>query len=101
MSPATNRHSRYQGLINRLLDRLLTDGEAVPTAFKRPKALRWPTWFGPALLFCIATAWKICFDGASVVEILSPSNTLAEMEQKKELYFAQGAKGILDMRRMA
>ena len=30
MSPATNRHSRYQGLINRLLDRLLTDGEAVP-----------------------------------------------------------------------
>ena len=27
-----------------------------------------------------------------VMEILSPSNTLAEMEQKKELYFAQGAQ---------
>jgi hypothetical protein len=30
MSPATNRHSRYQGLITRLLDRILTDGEAIP-----------------------------------------------------------------------
>ena len=30
MSPASNRHSRYQGLIGRLLDRFLTDGEAIP-----------------------------------------------------------------------
>ncbi len=30
MSPATNRHSRYQGLINRWLDRLLANGEAIP-----------------------------------------------------------------------
>jgi Uma2 family endonuclease len=27
-----------------------------------------------------------------VIEILSPSNTLAEMEEKKELYFARGAR---------
>ena len=26
------------------------------------------------------------------VEILSPSNTLAEMDEKKELYFARGCK---------
>lgn len=30
MSPASNRHSRYQGLIAKLLDRLLPDGEAIP-----------------------------------------------------------------------
>lgn len=36
MSPASNRHSRYQGLITKLLDRLLANGEAIPECSSRP-----------------------------------------------------------------
>ena len=95
MSPATNRHSRYQGLITRLLQRLLTHGEAIPeciiqtTEGVKVADVAWASGDflrRHGLLSPYPEAPEI------VVEILSPSNTLAEMEAKKELYFARGAR---------
>jgi len=95
MSPATNRHSRYQGLINRWLDRLLANGEAIPEcSIQTAEGVKVADVVWASADFLHRHGLENPFSAAPeiVVEILSPSNTLAEMEQKKELYFAQGAQ---------
>ena len=95
ISPASNRHSRYQGLIARLLDRLLTDGEAIPEcSIQTADGVKVAdvAWASSDFLRRHGVANPYPEAPEIVVEILSPSNTLAEMEEKKELYFARGAR---------
>lgn len=95
MSPATNRHPRYQGLINRWLDRLLANGEAIPEcSIQTAEGVKVADVVWASADFLHHHGLENPFSAAPeiVVEILSPSNTLAEMEQKKELYFSQGAR---------
>ena len=95
MSPATNRHSRYQGLIAKLLDRLLADGEAIPECSIQTAdgvEVADVAWASSDFLRRHGVANPYPEAPEIVIEILSPSNTLAEMEEKKELYFARGAR---------
>lgn len=95
MSPASNRHSRYQGLIAKLLDRLLPDGEAIPEcSIQTADGVKVAdvAWASADFLRRHGVANPYPEAPEIVIEILSPSNTLAEMEEKKELYFARGAR---------
>lgn len=95
MSPATNRHSRYQGLMTRLLDRMLEDGEAIPEcSIQTTDGVKVADVVWASADFLHHHDLENPFSAAPeiVVEILSPSHTLAEMEQKKDLYFARGAR---------
>lgn len=95
MSPASNRHSRYQGLIAKLLDRLLPDGEAIPEcSIQTADGVKVAdvAWASAEFLRRHGVANPYPEAPEIVIEILSPSNTLAEMEEKKELYFARGAR---------
>ena len=97
MSPATNRHSRYQGLITRLLDRLLADGEAIPEcSIETADGVKVAdvAWASADFLRRYGVVNPYPEAPEIIVEILSPSNTLAEMEEKKELYFARGAQEV-------
>lgn len=95
MTPATNKHGVYQALIIEWLSKLgaagrpisecsvqTSDGVKVANVawgsfeFFRKNKLSNPYMESPEV----------------IVEILSPSNTLQEMEEKRELYFARGAK---------
>ena len=97
MSPASNTHSIYQGLLIGWLNKLGQKGWAFPECsvqttkgvkvadvawatvdfFKRNKS-RNPYLEAPDIL----------------IEVISPSNTKAEMMQKKQLYFAKGAQEV-------
>ena len=95
MSPASNRHSRYQGLITRLFNRLLSAGEAIPEcSIQTANGVKVAdvAWASAGFLQRHGVADPYPEAPEIVVEILSPSNTLAEMEEKKELYFARGAR---------
>jgi len=101
MSPATKKHSLLQGRISRLLNGLLPSGDAPPecaveTAEGTKAAdvawisgARWAS-MSPEEASC-SVAPEIC------IEILSPTNTPAEMlgapehPGKRELYFGAGA----------
>ena len=94
MSPLHRRHGRYQGRIYHLLVSLLSGGEpsletAVSTSdnIKVPDVI-WATdeffrLYGE--VFAAPVAPDLC------VEVLSPTNTKAEIDQKRALYFEAGA----------
>jgi Uma2 family endonuclease len=98
LSPQTNRHSLQQKAIEKKLDALLSDGEAVPewaiataggtkqadviwTSDERLREMKEtgdPTTLAP----------EIC------VEVMSDSNDWDEMEKKRALYREAGAKEV-------
>lgn len=95
ISPASNRHSRYQGLITRLLDRLLIDGEAIPEcSIQTCEGVKVAdvVWASNDFLRRNRLDNPYSQSPEIVIEILSPSSTLTEMLAKKELYFSSGAQ---------
>ena len=95
MSPATNRHSFFQGAIVNLLNEQKADGAVFPecsietskgvkvadviwgsTQFFREHQLETPYGVAP----------ELC------VEIRSPSNAMGELIEKMDLYLAKGAR---------
>ena len=93
MSPASSRHSILQGLLIDALNRLKTDGLVFPECpIQTFKGVKVPdvVWVSSRFLsehgeenpFSLAP--EIC------IEVLSPSNTPQEMQEKCELYFARG-----------
>ena len=97
MAPANFQHSRYQGKIGRLLERLLKGGEAIPEAaimttdnVKVPDVVwasrDWLKQHGKKINAPVAP--EIC------VEVLSPTNTPEEIDAKRALYFAAGAREV-------
>ena len=95
MSPASNRHSLLQGRIERLLGEHL-GGEAFPEcAITTLEGVRVPdvVWMSDARVeamdldeLTLHVAPEIC------VEVRSPSNVWAEMEEKVQIHLAKGAQ---------
>jgi Uma2 family endonuclease len=97
MSPASTWHGRYESQITILLDRLLPDGRVITecpietTEGTRVADVAWMTKdrFHPhRRSISLPIAPDIC------VEVLSPSNTRAEMLDKMRLYYAGGAQEV-------
>lgn len=94
MSPATNEHGIYQARIVALISRLTDEGVIISECSVNTAGgvkVADVAWASSEFLERnkgdepYAEAPEIC------VEILSPSNTKREMDEKKELYFARGA----------
>ncbi|MEE4359719.1 MAG: Uma2 family endonuclease [Desulfococcaceae bacterium] len=95
MSPATNEHGMYQAKIVAFLSRMAEKGTVISECSVQTKEgvkVADAAWASDEFISRnigqtpFAEAPEIC------VEILSPSNSRAEMDEKKELYFARGAK---------
>lgn len=98
MSPVNNNHSLLQGIVFRTLTRLLPDWLGGPEfAIQTSDGIRAAdiAFFSPethakfAGEFVTSIAPDIC------VEIMSPSNTLSEMEEKRTLYFGAGCREFI------
>jgi Uma2 family endonuclease len=97
MSPASSKHSLLQGLIQDALRAVRKDGfvyqecpvqtakgvKAADVAWASFEFVRQHSHESP-----LGKAPELC------VEVLSPSNSVREMEEKRELYFARGAHEV-------
>ena len=98
MSPANTFHSRYQARIMHLLQRLLKGGESIAElAVMTGDNVKAPdvVWASKKTLKAHESErinWssspEIC------VEVISPSNTRAEIEEKRALYLKGGAQEV-------
>jgi Uma2 family endonuclease len=98
LSPHSNRHSRLQKAMLKLLDRHAPDGESFPEyAIATPQGVKVPdvVWMSPEREERMrqtgdpsTLAPEIC------VEILSASNTVEEMDGKRTLYRGAGAEEV-------
>jgi Uma2 family endonuclease len=95
MSPASNRHSWLQAEIQTLLRQLASGGSAVVECSIETTAgikVADVAWASRGFLGRHGDANPYPEAPEIVVEVLSESNTRAEMDEKKELYFARGAQ---------
>ena len=97
MSPASNKHGFYQGELTSGLKQALPAGRVITEcSIDTPKGTKVAdlAWASDAFLerFSFETPYprapEIC------VEIRSPSNTTAEMDEKIMLYLAKGAQEV-------
>jgi len=97
--PPAFRHTRQVGKIIKLLSKLLPDGQAVAEiAINTADGIKVPdvAWISPAYSKeledqdppALSRAPEIC------IEVLSPSNSAAEMAEKCALYFDAGAAEV-------
>jgi Uma2 family endonuclease len=97
MSPATTRHSLLQGLIINALNAARRDGLVFPECpIQTSKGVKVPdiVWISDALLRQQGEETPFSHAPELCVEVLSPANSLREMEEKRELYFARGAQEV-------
>ena len=95
MSPATNEHGMYQAKIVSLLSRLLAAGTIISECSIQTREgvkVADVAWASDDFMRRYRRENPFPEAPELCVEILSPSNTLAEMDEKKELYFARGAR---------
>lgn len=95
MSPASNRHDLFQILVAEWLLKLMPGGRPISEcSIQTADGVKVAdvAWASTDFLRQYSVANPYPEAPEIVVEILSPSNTLAEMEEKKELYFARGAR---------
>lgn len=92
--PPAPRHGRYQGRIIHTLRQLMGGGEVLPECpistrdGVRAADVAWVStdrWLELGNRACFTTAPEIC------IEVLSPSNSEVEIEEKRALYFEAGA----------
>ncbi|MEM1304822.1 MAG: Uma2 family endonuclease, partial [Planctomycetota bacterium] len=97
MSPASNKHGDWQGMILTLLNQLLPSGRAlVECSIQTDIGVKVPdvAWRSRAFLDAhsgedpYSRAPEVC------VEVLSPSNSEHEIEEKKKHYFLSGAEEV-------
>ncbi|MDD5033929.1 MAG: Uma2 family endonuclease, partial [Methylococcaceae bacterium] len=94
MSPASSRHSILQGLLIDALNRLKDDGLVFPECpIQTSKGVKVPDVVWVSSRFLSEHTDENPFSQAAEVciEVLSHFNSLKEMEEKRELYFARGA----------
>lgn len=97
MSPASNRHSLLQGEIQALLRCHAESGVAFPECSVATAAgvkVADVAWASTDFLRRHGAANPYPEAPEILVEVLSASNTRAEMDEKKELYFARGAREV-------
>jgi Uma2 family endonuclease len=95
MSPATNKHSWLQGEILSLLRQALPAGRVLPEcSIQTSEGVKVADAVWGSAEFFARHGFANPYPEAPeiVVEVLSPSNSLAEMEEKRALYFACGAR---------
>lgn len=95
MCPATNEHGLYQTLLIEWLLRLATNGRPISECgIQTRKGVKVAdvAWGSYDFFKRNKRANPYLEAPEVVIEILSPSNTRAEMEIKQQLYFEQGAK---------
>jgi len=95
MTPASNEHGLYQARIIEWLAKLNTQGHALAECSIQTSGgvkVADVAWGTAGFFQRNGRANPYLESPEAVVEILSPSNTIAEMEEKRELYFARGAK---------
>jgi Uma2 family endonuclease len=94
--PPRNRHSKQQKILLTLLDRFLDDGESYPEyAVATPGGVKAPdvVWMSAAREKTMdATGDPTTLAPEICVEVMSPTNTRAEMMEKTALYLDAGAK---------
>ncbi len=97
MSPASSRHSILQGLLQDWLRSNRQEGLIFPECpIQTAKGVKVPdvVWASPAfmkeygLISPFPRAPELC------IEVMSPANSIREMEEKRELYFARGAQEV-------
>lgn len=97
MSPASNRHSGYQGQILRLIYLQMTSGNAFPeSAVDTTDGVKVPyvVWMSDAFFARYAYSTPYPRAPELCVEVLSPSNSPEEISHKIALYFEQGAQEV-------
>jgi Uma2 family endonuclease len=97
MSPVKLYHSFFQGEIAFLLHSLLKDGKTLPEcAIKTAKGTKVAdvAWVSLEIWEKIKHEADASIAPEICVEIISGSNTQNEMAEKRELYFAAGAKEV-------
>lgn len=95
MCPATNEHGLYQSLLIAWLARLSQQGHPISECgIQTSKGVKVAdvAWGSYEFFKRNKRANPYLEAPEVVIEILSPSNTRAEMDIKKQLYFEQGAK---------
>ena len=97
MTPASNRHSAFQASILILLRSLMTGGKSyaeisIDTA-KNVKVAD-VVWASEAFLAKHGFETPYSLAPELCVEVVSPTNSHAEMMMKKDLYLAKGAKEV-------
>jgi Uma2 family endonuclease len=97
MSPASNKHGRFQGRLTRLLGQHISDGEVITEcSVDTDKGVKVAdvAWLSSAFLKVHGDQTPYPVAPEICVEITSPSNSTAELEEKRALYFARGAKEV-------
>jgi Uma2 family endonuclease len=97
MSPANNLHAYYQFLVGAELKRLLPEGTVLTEASVLTGiGVRVPdvVWISPAFLEQHGLATPLPVAPEICVEVLSPSNTREEMQDKIAAYVAAGATEV-------
>ncbi len=95
MSPASNEHGIYQAKIISLISKLTDKGVIISEcSVQSSEGIKVADVAWASEKFIQRNKGKNPFYEAPeiCIEILSPSNSAEEMEEKKELYFARGAK---------
>jgi len=97
MSPAKPKHSAYQGIIISILSSLIETGVAFPEcAIQTQENVKVAdvVWCSDERLDIILEETAASIAPEICVEVKSASNTLEEMLEKKDLYFAAGAEEV-------
>ena len=97
MSPLYFRHGRSQKAIAALLDRLLPQGESsVEAAVHTSDNVKVPDviWAEHAFIKEHADAFALPVAPSLCVEVLSPTNRKAEIDDKRARYFEAGAREV-------
>ncbi|MEM6328971.1 MAG: Uma2 family endonuclease [Planctomycetota bacterium] len=97
MSPASNWHGRIQNRIARKLEATLAGGECITEcSVQTPEGVKAPdvVWQSSSHYARHGDATPMPEAPEICVEMLSPSNSAAEIELKRRLYFDAGAREV-------
>ncbi len=97
MSPATNEHGIYQAKITQLISRFTTSGLVITEcSIQTKEGVKVADVVFASDEFINRNKGNTPYKEAPeiCIEILSPSNSHQEMEEKKEFYFARGAREV-------
>ncbi|MCX7111298.1 MAG: Uma2 family endonuclease [Proteobacteria bacterium] len=97
MSPASSKHSLLQGLIQDALREVRKDGfvyQECPVQTSKGVKAADVAWASAEFVRTFGHESPLSKAPEICVEVLSPSNSVREMEEKRELYFARGAHEV-------
>jgi len=97
MSPASNRHGRAQARLVRWLDKVVTEGEIVTecsVATLKGVKVADVAWLSADFVARHGDATPFLRAPELCVEVISPSNSAAEMAEKVQLYLDAGAHEV-------